>query len=145
MYRNILIATDGSELATRAVTHGVGLAKALNARVTLMTATEPWSSVVSGEMAVGFPIDEYDKTAAANAATLLTKAADIAAIAGVRFDTVHAKNQHPAEGILTAAKDKDCDLIVMASHGRRGLTRMLLGSQANRVVTHSALPVLICR
>jgi nucleotide-binding universal stress UspA family protein len=145
MYRNILIATDGSELATKAVTQGVALAKALNAQVTIMTATEPWSSVVSGDVVFSFPIDEYDKTVAAHATQILAKASEIAALAGVRCDTAHAKNQHPAEGILATAKARDCDLIVMASHGRRGLSRMLLGSQANRVVTHSALPVLVCR
>ena len=60
-------------------------------------------------------------------------------------ETLHVKNQFPAEGIIEAAKAQGCDLIVMASHGRRGLSRLLLGSQANRVVTQSTIPVLICR
>ena len=69
----------------------------------------------------------------------------MAKAAGVSCETVHVKDQHPAEGIIAAAKDKACDLIVMASHGRRGLGRLLLGSQANEVLTHSKVPALIVR
>jgi nucleotide-binding universal stress UspA family protein len=145
MYKHILIATDGSELSAKAIEHGLGLAKALGAKVTAVTVSEPWSSVVSGEMTIGFPIEDYNKSVAANADRILAQAADLAKSAGATCQTVYLPDHHPAEGILEAAKTRGCDLIVMASHGRRGVSRLLLGSQANRVVTHSTLPVLICR
>jgi nucleotide-binding universal stress UspA family protein len=145
MYKHILIATDGSELAQKAVDQGLAVARALAAKVTAATVTEPWVAVAPGEMAIAFPIEQYEKAAAANAARILAVVAAAAKQAGVACDTLHVKDEFPAEGIIEAAKQRGCDLIVMASHGRRGLTRLLLGSQANRVVTHSTVPVLICR
>lgn len=145
MYKHILIATDGSDLALKAVDQGLALAKALNAKVTAITATEPWTSVASGEMAMAFPIDEYEKGCAEGAARILGAVSQSADKAGVACQSVHVKDRSAAEGIIETAKSRGCDLIVMASHGRRGLSRLLLGSQANNVVTHSAVPVLICR
>ena len=145
MYKHLLIATDGSELSQKAVDQGFALAKALGAKTTIVSVTEPWASVAYGEMAYGFPIEEYEKKAAATAAGILSGTAEAAKKAGFACDIVHVKDQYPAEGIIAAAKDRDCDLIVMASHGRRGLSRLMLGSQANRVVTLSTVPVLICR
>ena len=143
MYSHILIATDGSELSEKAVDHGMALAKALGSKVTAVHVTEPWTSAVSGEWAIAFPVEEYEETAAANAKTLLAKAAEEARRNGVACDTVHVRDQFAAEGIVEEAKTRNCDLIVMASHGRRGFARFLLGSQANRVLTHSAVPVLV--
>jgi nucleotide-binding universal stress UspA family protein len=145
MYKHILVATDGSELAAKAVTQALALAKALGAKVTAVTVTEPWTTMVVGEAALAFPVDEYEKAANANAEKALAGVKDAAAKAGVAVETVHVADQFPAEGILSAAKDRRCDLIVMASHGRRGLSRLLLGSQAVAVVTNSTMPVLICR
>ena len=145
MYKHLLIATDGSELATKGVEQGLALAKSLSAKVTAITVSESWTSLVSGEMAMGFPIDEYDKGCAANAAQILSVVSELAKKAGVACETLHVKDQFPAEGIIETAKARGCDLIVMASHGRRGFARLLLGSQANKVVTHSTVPVLICR
>jgi nucleotide-binding universal stress UspA family protein len=145
MYKNLLIASDGSELSEKAVTQGLALAKALNSKVTIVTVTEPWTAVVSGEMGVAFPIDEYEQGCAANAAKILAAATAKAKQVGVACETLHMKDQFPAEGIVEAAKQRSSDLIVMASHGRRGMSRLLLGSQANKVVTHSEVPVLICR
>jgi nucleotide-binding universal stress UspA family protein len=145
MYKNLLIASDGSEISGKAVEQGLALAKALNAKVTIVTVTEPWTAVVSGEMGVAFPIDEYEQGCAANAAKILDAATATAKQLGVACETLHMKDQFPAEGIVEAAKQRGSDLIVMASHGRRGVSRLLLGSQANKVVTHSAVPVLICR
>jgi nucleotide-binding universal stress UspA family protein len=145
VYQHILIATDGSELADNALEHGLSLAKALDARVTVVTATEPWTSVVAGEMVIAFPVDEYDKAQSERAKLVLglaTKAADAKV---VTCKTVHAKDQYPADVIVDAAHKSGCDLIVMASHGRRGVSRLLLGSQANIVVTQSTIPVLIVR
>jgi nucleotide-binding universal stress UspA family protein len=144
MYKHILIATDGSELARRAVTAGLALAKALEVRVTVVTVTEPWSAMVIGEPALAFPIEDYEKAAAENAARILASAGGAAKDAGVACETVHVSG-FPAEGIIATAKDKGCDLIVMASHGRRGLAKLILGSQATRVLALSTVPVLICR
>jgi len=144
MYKHLLIATDGSELAGKAVATGLQLAKALGAKVTAVTVTEAWAATVPGEGAFVFPIEEYEKAAAQNAARILADVAAQAQKLGVACKTVHV-TEFPAEGIILTAKDKGCDLIVMASHGRRGLSRVLLGSQAVRVLTHSTVPVLICR
>jgi nucleotide-binding universal stress UspA family protein len=145
MYQNILIATDGSELSAKGIRHGVRLAKALGAQVCIATATEPWEAIVVGEVAVVITPQQYTETSAANAAQTLRKAKEIADEEGVAAQTLHVSERHPAEGIIEAAKERGADLIVMASHGRRGLSRLVLGSQANEVVTHSTIPVLIVR
>lgn len=145
MFKHILIATDGSELAERAVAQGLELAKVINAKVTAATVTEPWSAVLVGEAALALPYAAYEKGTAENADRILGRAADLAKKAGVACTTVHVKEQFPAEGIMAAAKEKGCDLIVMASHGRRGLAKLLLGSEATKVLALSSVPVLICR
>jgi nucleotide-binding universal stress UspA family protein len=144
MYKHILIATDGSELAGKAVAAGLALARALGAKVTAVTATEPWSSMVLGEPALAFPIEEFEKAANENAERILERVRSAAKDAGVACDAVHIYD-FPAEGIVEAAKAKGCDLIVMASHGRRGLSKLVLGSQATRVLALSPVPVLVCR
>ncbi|MGE0764830.1 MAG: universal stress protein [Hyphomicrobiaceae bacterium] len=145
MYKHLLIATDGSELAQKAAVHGFALAKALGAKVTIVTVTEPWTAVVPGEMGMAFPVDEYEKGASENAANILAAVKKDADAAGIAADTVHMADQYPADGIIATAKEKGCDLIVMASHGRRGISRLLIGSQANQVVIHSEVPVLVVR
>jgi nucleotide-binding universal stress UspA family protein len=145
MYKHILIATDGSDLAAKALAQGLSLAKALASQVTVVTVTEPWGAQMMGEVAIAFPFEEYEKAVSANATEILSKASEAASKAGVSCTTAHVKERHPAEGIIETAKAMTCDLIVMASHGRRGLTRLLLGSQANNVITRSTIPVLICR
>ncbi|HRK18628.1 MAG TPA: universal stress protein [Hyphomicrobiaceae bacterium] len=145
MYKNILIATDGSELANKAIDQGLGLAKALGAKVTLLTATEPWTAMVSGEAVIAFPTDEYEKASAEHAKATLSAPEAKAKAMGVACEALHAKDAFPADAIVEVAKQRGCDLIVMASHGRRGMSRLLLGSQANKVVTHSHIPVLVCR
>jgi nucleotide-binding universal stress UspA family protein len=148
MYARILIATDGSELASEAVVHGINLAKLLNAPVCITTVTEAWSSsdlARAARRGNQNPIAQYEEMASTAAANILEGAARVAKTAGVNCETLHIKDQHPAEGIIAAARDKGCDLIVMASHGRRGLGRLLLGSQAHEVLTHSKVPALIVR
>lgn len=145
MYKRFLIASDGSELADKSVTSGLALAKQLGAQVVIVTATEPWSSMTNGEgFAFNFPIDEYEKAATEHAEQILAKIRADAEKLAIECETVHV-NDFPAEGILATAKAKKCDLIVMASHGRRGVARFLLGSQATRVVALSTIPVLVCR
>lgn len=145
MFKHILIATDGSELAQKAVAQGLEIAKGVGAKVMAINVTEPWVAVAPGEVAMAFPINEYDESVAANAARILSGVADEAKAAGVACSIQHVKDQFPAEGIIEAATKHGCDLIVMASHGRRGLMRFLLGSQAIKVLTNSTVPVLVCR
>lgn len=145
MFKHILIATDGSELAAKAVAQGLDIAKGLGAKVMVINVTEPWVAVAPGEVAMAFPIKEYDESVAANAAHILAAAESASKTAGVDCTTRHVRDQFPAEGIIETAEKHGCDLIVMASHGRRGLMRFLLGSQAIKVLTHSTIPVLVCR
>src|SRR5262245_45486969 len=102
MYKHILIATDGSELAGRAVAAGLVLAKVLKARVTAVTVTEPWSTMVIGEPALVFPIEEYEKAAAENGGRILSGVTSSAEAAGVKCETVHV-DDFPAEGIVETA------------------------------------------
>lgn len=145
MFKHILIATDGSDLAQKAVDQGLALAKALGARVTAVTVTPPWTSVAPEQAAFALSIEEYERCVAENAAATLAPIEAAAKRIGVACDTRHVPNMFPAEGILSAATELGCDAIVMSSHGRRGVKRLLLGSQAYEVVTHSTVPVLICR
>jgi nucleotide-binding universal stress UspA family protein len=145
MYKHILIATDGSELSEKALEQGLALAKPLGAKVTIATTTEPWDAVIVGEVAVVLPVERYEETADANARAILSRAQATASDAGVDAELHHVKDRHPAEGILEAAKSKGCDLIVMGSHGRRGFSRLVLGSETNEVITQSEVPVLVVR
>ena len=148
MYKHILIATDGSELAGRAVAHGLALAKEIKAPVTLVTVTKPWSALdLAHETRLGHPdpVHQFEDMAAGSAKVILDAAAQKAKIAGIACELVHVPDQHPAEGIISIAEKKGCDLIVMASHGRRAAGRLLLGSQVNEVLAHSKVPTLIVR
>lgn len=145
MYRNLLIATDGSELADKGVTHGLALAKALGAKVTVVTVSDPWTVYMTGEVGATFPVEEYERACEASASAILAAVAKRAEAMGVACEKRYVKDEFPAEGILETAKNEGSDLIVMASHGRSGVQRLLLGSQANKVVTHSTVPVLVCR
>lgn len=149
MYARILIATDGSELSDKGLAQGVALAKRLGSEVAITTVTEPWTSVAT-DAAIGWsvaysPAADYDKGMAEWAAGVLKASADKARAEGVEARTIHVPNAHPADGIIALAEGENFDLIVMASHGRRGLGRLLLGSQATAVLTHSKVPVLIVK
>lgn len=148
MYSHILIATDGSELATRGLEHGLDLAKATGAAVTIVTVTEIWSALaMAGEAQRGVPdpVAAYELGATAAAHERLEAGVRLAEAHGVAAEPLHIADSAPAQAIVRAAADKGCDLIVMASHGRRGLRRMMLGSQALEVLTYSKVPVLIVR
>ncbi len=145
MYKHFLIAVDESVLSFGALEQGLALAKAVGAKVTAATVTEPWTTVITGDAAIAFPIDEYERSATKSANEILSRAQADAEKSGVECSVVHMKDAHPSDGILAAAEENNCDLIVMGSHGRRGLSRLLLGSQANSVVSQSKVPVLICR
>jgi nucleotide-binding universal stress UspA family protein len=145
VFQHLLLAIDGTELAEKALAYGFALAKQLKARVTIVTVTKPWPAAPYGTMPTPSLIDIYAKTSAENAANILSSATTTAEKAGVACATLHIKDQYPADGIIAAAMDHACDLIVMASHGRGALGRLLLGGEALKVVTLSPVPVLICR
>jgi nucleotide-binding universal stress UspA family protein len=149
MYAQILIATDGSELAGHALDQGLKLAKRLGSAVTVVTVTEPAAVVGGGYAAMagtGFdPIPELIDAQKKVADGVLAAAATTAKGQGVEVKTLLVDNSFPAEGIVAAAEQIGADLIVMASHGRRGLGRLLLGSQTSNVLAHSKVPVLVTR
>lgn len=148
MYRHILIATDGSELAWKAVSEGVALAKYVGARVTAVTVTELWSvteMATKARLGEKHPVEAYEESAAALARKVLDSVASKAAAAGVPCDTVHVSDSRPADAILSTCAEKACDLIVLATHGRTGLARILVGSHAAEVIAEAQVPVLVCR
>ena len=148
MYKHILIATDGSDLAQHAESTGLQLAKALQGRVTVVTVTEPWdalSMAALAERGLPNPVADYDERVASWANLILKRVAEAAKSIGISCTMVHSKGKYPVDGILETASEQGCDLIVMASHGRRGISRLLLGSQTTKVVTLSTMPVLVCR
>ena len=145
MYKHILIATDGSELAEKAVTQGLDLAKALGAKATAVTVTEPWTAAAYGTIPTPSLIDSYESGSAENVKRALASVAAAAKTRQIACDALHVADRYPVEGILETAKDKNCDLIVMASHGRRGIARLLLGSETIKVLTLSPVPVLVIR
>jgi nucleotide-binding universal stress UspA family protein len=145
MYKNILIPTDGSELAGKAVKHGTNLAKYFGAKVILLTVTTPYHIFTLETRMVEDTPAEYTKEVQADAAKLLALAAETAKAAGVACDTVQVDHEHVYQAIIDTAKSKGCDLIVMASHGRRGVSALVLGSVTVKVLTHSGIPVLVHR
>ena len=150
MYRHILIPTDGSELAEHAVTNGLALAKSVGAKVTVIIVEDPfdWLSV-PGTRASQRHLDalaKHNEQVKKYAANVLSQAADAAKQAGVPCDTMQVENaRNPYQAIIAAASDRGCDLIVMASHGRGGLSAVVLGSVTNKVLTHTKIPVLVYR
>ncbi|MFD1199516.1 universal stress protein [Brucella gallinifaecis] len=147
MYKNILVTTDGSDFAERGLVHGFDAAKAMGSKVTVLTVTAPYS--LSG-LPGGFVdspsfIERYEEEWNEYADKALARARELANKAGVEIHTLHVVAQHPATSIIETAKELGNDLIVMASHGHRGLKGMLLGSQTYEVVAQSKIPVLVVR
>jgi nucleotide-binding universal stress UspA family protein len=141
MYRHILIPTDGSELAERGVAQGLALAKSLGATVSVVFVVEPFSEVSGRFLEAVATYVEFRKEQARN---VLDRAAEAAKAAGVPCETIQAESGQPHQAIIAAAGDKGCDLIVMSSHGRSGLSALLIGSVTNKVLTHAKTPVLVC-
>jgi nucleotide-binding universal stress UspA family protein len=145
MFKHILIPTDGSDLSRKAVLYGVQLAKSCGAKVTGLTVAVPYRVVAVD--AVLIPLDEADyeersRSASERALEQVTIAADAA---GVTCETVREVHDQPYRAIIDAAQAHGSDLIVMASHGRRGISALLLGSETAKVLTHSTVPVLVYR
>lgn len=145
VYKHILVATDGSELSERAIQHAIGLAHALDAKILALTVIKPWHTVAPGEIMVAFPEAEYRKGAEIAAERYLDYAKGAAAEKGVPCETKWLEQEHPWQAIISTAEADGCDLIVMASHGRKGLAALFIGSETQKVLAHSKIPVLVCR
>jgi nucleotide-binding universal stress UspA family protein len=145
MYRHILIPTDGSQLSHNAIAHGAALARLINARVTILTVSTPFHTFAVEPEMVTDTQEQYAKHIANRAAKYLNSAKETAAAAGANCDTIHIEHDHPYQAIIDTAAQESCDLIVMASHGRRGVAAIMLGSETVKVLTHSAVPVLVVR
>jgi len=145
MYKHILIPTDGSELSDLAILQGVDLARSIGAHVTIVTATPTFHALTVDPMMVTATPEIYRRECAAEAERRLSAGAAVARAAEVPCGTVHAESDHPYEAIIHTAAERKCDLIFMASHGRKGVSALLLGSETTKVLTHSKIPVLVCR
>ncbi len=145
MYTNILIPTDGSELAGKAVEHGIALAKRIGAKVTALTVLPPFHIITTDTQMIEDTPVEYEARMQKRADKILGAAADAAQAAGVACETVQVEREHPYLSIIDTADLKGCDLIVMASHGRHGISAIVLGSETVKVLTHCKIPVLVHR
>jgi len=142
MYERILVATDGSALSTPAIRAAVGLAKTLNAKLTAIYVVAPFAE---GAMTSISMLKGYRRELQKDARRALAEFDAEARAQGVDAKSSYVAGRAPWQAILLAARERKCDLIVMASHGRGGLSGLLLGSETAKVLTHSKIPVLVCR
>jgi nucleotide-binding universal stress UspA family protein len=148
MFKHILLPTDGSKLADRAVVRGINLAKALGAKVTLLSVVPEFRMIADESFAVPMSLqvkDRYEKEARQRVQKKLAAISERMGKAGVKGASVVVSSDLPYQQIIEVARKRKCDLVVMASHGRRGLTGLLLGSETVKVLTHSKIPVLVVR
>lgn len=148
MYKHILLSTDGSSLSGKAVKQGIALARSIGAKVTFVNVTPEYQMA----MDEGFVLPNsmllkkrFEEETARRSKAILAPAQADAKAAGVNCDSVSASSGRPYEAIIKQARKARCDLIMMASHGRRGLSSILLGSETSKVLTHSTIPVLVVR
>lgn len=145
MYKKILIATDGSAPSDKALAQGIELAQAFKASVVVLTATEMWSALDMSKPDGRERIERFEAAQRQAADKILAVAAQVVREKGIACEVVHVPDRSPALAIVETAEARGCDLIVMGTHGRRGLDRMLIGSQAQKVAAQAHTPVLICR
>lgn len=144
-YRRILVPTDGSALSQQAVQEALKLASATDAAVVFLTVSEPFHLVSSSVDMIEATRDVYESEAEAHADAVLKQAATWASRAGVPYVTVRIRAEHPHDAIIKIARERNCELIAMATHGRRGLSAMVLGSVTQKVLAFSTIPVLVLR
>ena len=145
MFKHILIPTDGSDLSRKAVLYGVRLAKECGSKVTGLNLAEPYHAGSMDAVLVSVGEDEYEENSRRASELALEQVRMAADAAGVPCDAVREIHDHPYRAIIDAAHARGCDLIIMASHGRRGFSALLLGSETSKVLTHSTIPVLVYR
>jgi len=147
MFKHVLIPTDGSALSKKAITNGIKFAQETGAKVTGFFAAPPYNPVIYEDFVPAnyMTPKQHGEANAKLAAKYLAPIEKACAAAGVAYQGMHIASEYPADAIIEAAKAKKCDLIFMASHGRRGLASVLLGSETAKVLTHSKIPVLVYR
>jgi len=147
MYKRMLLATDGSDLAQHAAEHGIALAKQLNAAVVALYASPPFATPTGFEFipAPLLPIDTYTESTRAEAARHLGAVRASAERAGVPCKVKHFRSLTPAEAIIAVAESEKCDLVVLGSHGRGAVGQLWLGSVTTRVLSTCSVPVLVHR
>ena len=140
MHKKILIPSDGSELSLKAIEHGVALAREMNAAIVFVTVTNPFHSTEHEPRLVVDMPEEYKRFVhdylTADSNSYLEAAKAVAAKAGVACEAFHVQHNHIYQGIIDTAGSTNCDLIIMASHGRRGVSAIILGSETSKVLTH---------
>ena len=144
MYKRILFPTDGSDITAKALQTAMGMAKLCGAEIVALAVMEPFPYSAISEMQPVPPQEFFDaqqRVASARVKTVM----EAAQAAGVACQGATVESTHAWEAILDHAEAKACDLVVMASHGRRGVSALLLGSETQKVLTHSTLPVLVVR
>jgi len=145
MFKHVLLPTDGSKLSDKAVRQGIRLAKSLQAKVTALHVIPKYHSFTYTADMLDATREEYTRASERRAGEFLRYVKKLAADAGVECETAHTISDQPFREIIRAAEKNDCDLILMASHGRRGIEGFLLGSETQKVLTHSKTPVLVYR
>ena len=145
MFQHILIPTDGSELSKLAVKSGVQFAKETHAKITGLTVTRPFNYFGTETLHMSESVEKYSRDCETQAQRNLSTLKEEAAKADVFCEFLHRSNEHPYEEIVKTAQDKHCDVIFMASHGRRGVGALILGSETQKVLTHTKIPVLVYR
>jgi len=145
MYKNVLVCTDGSILAAGAIAPAMALAKAFSGRVTGISVSVPYHVLSSDPLSLTDTEDRYMADSKRLSGQYLAAIGDAAKAAGLPYKGVHVYADHVHEAIIETAAREGCDVIVMASHGRRGARALLLGSETVKVLTHSKIPVLVVR
>lgn len=145
LFQHLLITTDGSRLAEDAARKALGLAKALGARATALTVSLPYRVFTAAYVMVSDTEEVYNEECRRGAARYLAPIKEAAGAAGVVCDELHVFHEQAYAAIIYAAEQRGCDLICMASHGRTGLTALVVGSVTMKVLTHSRMPVLVWR
>ncbi|MGF6597164.1 nucleotide-binding universal stress UspA family protein [Paraburkholderia sp. GAS448] len=145
MFKHLLVPTDGSALSDAAIQMAVTLARESGAKVTALHVIPEFHVLAYGTEMLADTEDRFIQVTRQHAENYLAVVTKAATQAGVECDTVARNHAHPYEAIISVAEQRDCDLIVMASHGRGGMRAMLLGSETQKVLTHSAIPVLVVR
>src|SRR6185295_18155526 len=146
MYKHILIPTDGSETADKAIDSGIDFAREAGARITFFTAVPEYELPTTSAMMAHHPVisvEEHERRSAEKAKAILGKALERARSCGVVCEGDHALSNKPYEAIIAAVKRHECDAIFMSSHGRKGLAKLLFGSETVDVLTHSDIPTVV--